>query len=358
MRPPIPRFIRWTVVLAVIAALTIAVFQYWNTRQVAAGSAQSGWTQTAWGPLGPADRVMLVKVRQASLWEMPTSQMAQQQGSAPRVREIGKLISAEHMDLDAQDRDVAEKLGVQLPNQPSAQQQGWMTEIAGKSGSDFDRTYVQRLRAAHGQVLTFLAQVRAGTRNDLVRSFATTCTAFVSRHMDYLESTGLVDFSALPAPPVPAGSPPQTAAPTTGVPAAGASVAGQQQVSPVAQATATVGPSHYDAALVFIAALLVIGGLLWLLGTAGRRARQAPRRSGPRSQPQPQAQSESRTQVQPRFQPQPESQMQVQPQPQPQHQPQPRSYSQPQPQPQPRPRRAMHAPGDLTTRPRHAAERW
>ncbi|HEX2297853.1 MAG TPA: DUF4142 domain-containing protein [Pseudonocardiaceae bacterium] len=284
-----------------IAALVVAVVQYWQTQQVASGAPESGWTQTQWGPLGPADRDMLVKVRQAGLWEMPTGQQAQQQGSSERVREVGGLISAEHADLDAQVRGVAAQLGVLLPNQPSAQQQGWMAEIAGQSGSDFDRVFVQRLRAAHGKVLPVLAEVRAGTRNEMVRRFATTAATFVTRHHEYLESTGLVDFSALPEPPALApGSPPAApgvpratpvpAAATAPVPAAPTAAAGagvpaghEQHVSQVAQASAAGGGGVYIAALVYIALLLAIVGLLCLLGNAGLRARQNrqhPRRAG------------------------------------------------------------------------------
>jgi predicted outer membrane protein len=273
----------------VIAALTVAVFQYWGSNPQPT-AAQAGWTQTEWGPLGPADRDLLIKVRQAGLWEGPTGQQAQQQASSARVREVGRLISAEHADLDAQVRDVSAKLGVLLPNQPNEQQQAWMAEIAGQSSAEFDRTFVQRLRAAHGKVLPVIAEVRSGTRNDLVRQFATTAAQFVTRHHEYLESTGLVDFSALPEPPAPdaappAGAvPPAAAAPATAV-AAGVPGAGHEQhvnpvvqTNPVAQASSAGGAKVMVAALVYIAALLAIVGLLWLLGTAGLRARKSRRR--------------------------------------------------------------------------------
>jgi hypothetical protein len=64
-----------------------------------------------------------------------------------------------------------------------------------------------------------VAAVRAGTRNDMVRSFAETAVTVVMKHMALLESTGLVDFGALPIPVPPA----QRAAPFgrgTGAPVA------------------------------------------------------------------------------------------------------------------------------------------
>ena len=130
----------------------------------------------------------------------PPVSRPQQQASSAQVKEVGAKISAEHAELDARVREVADQLGVLLPSSPSAQQIAWMDEISSTTGSDYDRTFVQRLREAHGIVLPVLAQVRAGTQNELVRAFAVEADAFVSRHMEYLESTGLVDHCGPAAP--------------------------------------------------------------------------------------------------------------------------------------------------------------
>jgi predicted outer membrane protein len=187
------------VVVAVILAVGATIWQSWT----AGTPGMLGVTATQWGPLSPADRDLIVKVRLACLWEMSTGQQVQQQSTNPAVKEAGRKISAEHTDLDQKTRDIADKLGVPLPASPNAQQIGWMKEIASKTGADYDRTAVQRLREAHGIVLPILAEVRISTRNDLVREFASDGTAYVTRHITYLESTGLVDYSALPEPQSP-----------------------------------------------------------------------------------------------------------------------------------------------------------
>lgn len=187
------------VVVAVVLAVGAAVWQSWT----AGTPGMSGVVQTSWGPLAPADRDLIVKVRLACLWEMSTGQQMQQQATNPAVREAGRKISAEHTELDQKTRDIADKLGVLLPSTPSAQQIAWMKEITGATGSDYDRIAVQRLREAHGIVLPLLATVRVGTRNDLVRAFALDGSEYVKRHLGYLETTGLVDYRALPETPSP-----------------------------------------------------------------------------------------------------------------------------------------------------------
>jgi predicted outer membrane protein len=161
------------------------------------GESTGGRTQTRWGPLDDGDRLLLVKVRQAGLWEMPTGQQAQQRAHSERIKDVGRRIAAEHGVLDDDVRGVAGQLGVVLPSRPNADQQSWMAELTTKSGDDYDRTFVNRLRAAHGKVFAIIAQIRANTRNSVIREFAQRAMAFVLRHMGYLESTGLVDYSAL-----------------------------------------------------------------------------------------------------------------------------------------------------------------
>lgn len=170
------------------------------------GDGASDLVQTEYGPLGAGDRDLLVRVRYAGLWEMPAGQMAAERGSDPRVREIGGFISEEHAELDQRVVEVADELGVPLPDQPLAQHQAFLNRIDSKSGAEFDLEFVQLLREAHGQVYPLIAYARAGTQNDLVREFATTAEEFIARHLEYLESTGLVDWFHIPPPPGPAGT--------------------------------------------------------------------------------------------------------------------------------------------------------
>lgn len=162
--------------------------------------------ETEYGPLGPGDRDFLVRIRYAGLWEVPAGEMAAERGTTEPVREIGRFIADEHTDLDQQVREVAATLGVPLPREPFAQHQSWLDQIDRQTGEDFDREFIQLLREAHGQVYPLIAYARAGTQNTLVRDFADVAEEFISRHMNYLESSGLVDWVHIPPPPEPAGA--------------------------------------------------------------------------------------------------------------------------------------------------------
>ncbi|MFG2073934.1 DUF4142 domain-containing protein [Nonomuraea maritima] len=186
-----------------VAAVTIALVM-----PPAIDPAAAQWTQTPSGPLTAADRDLLFKVRQAGLWEMPAGEYAKTRAESQRVKEVGALIMKEHMELDLMVRQSAKKLGVALPDEPNADQQRWMAQLATQRGPAFDRDFVNLLRAAHGKVFTTVAAVRSGTRNAEVRKLAGQGITYVMRHMGYLESTGLVDHTQLPEPPTPSPAPP------------------------------------------------------------------------------------------------------------------------------------------------------
>ena len=197
----IPRFRigRTLLILAAVVAVGAAFVVIMNPVGVpASGAANLGGTvNTRWGRLSTLDRKLLVAVRQAGLWEIPAGQQAQQRASDPRVREVAEIIWQQHVQLDADARATADRLGVLLPSEPNGSQKSWLREMSGKFGADYDKVFVHRLRAAHGAVFVVIAKVRAQTENTEIRAFAERSMKYVNTHISLLESTGLVPRRAL-----------------------------------------------------------------------------------------------------------------------------------------------------------------
>ncbi|MBP2705956.1 DUF4142 domain-containing protein [Microbispora sp. RL4-1S] len=163
-------------------------------------SSEAGWTRTPYGPLSPADRDLLIRVRRAGLWAIPAGRWAQDRASSGKVKDVGRHLVEDHTKLAAAVGQLAAKLAVPLPDEPGPDQRGWLDEMAAARGADFDRVFTDRLRDADGTVLTFVSGVRAGTRNSLIRDFAGQAVDVVLKQMTLLEGTGLVDYSTLPTP--------------------------------------------------------------------------------------------------------------------------------------------------------------
>ena len=204
---PAVRFVRRAVLASVLVAVLVSLVlagRSPSSPQSLSALFGGGTQDTRWGPLTASDRDLLIKVRQADLWEGPSGEQAAQRGTRASVREVGRKLGVEHAQLDADLRVVADKLGVELPSQPSDAQKVWMAEITAAAPAAYDTTFVNVVRSAHGEVMPLVDGVRSGTGNQLVRQFAVEAGQFIDRHMGYLESTGIVDYALFPPSTAPA----------------------------------------------------------------------------------------------------------------------------------------------------------
>jgi putative membrane protein len=183
------RIVRWSVAafLVLLGAACPAV----GVAMASASQAQPD-QQRAQQTLSDLDREFLTVINFANLWEIPMGKLATERGNSQAVRDTGAVLFADHTTLDTVVNQLADRFDVRLPDQPSSTTQGWMTEISSKTGDDFDKTFADRLRAAHGTVFGLIAEVRAGTRNTVIRDFATQANDIVMKHMTLLEGTGHV----------------------------------------------------------------------------------------------------------------------------------------------------------------------
>ncbi|MFJ8824102.1 DUF4142 domain-containing protein [Streptomyces sp. NPDC102467] len=202
-----------TGIVATIAALVFPVWSYADRSGTGLDTLNTQTVPTRFGPLSATDRLFITKVRLAGLWEMPAGQQAEERAPSKAVETAGKHLVEGHTFLDARVREVAAQLNLELPNQPNPQQQGWLRTLTAAKGDDYQRAFANILRRAHGQVFALVAQVRASTRNSLVRDLADDANTTVLDHIKVLEATGLVDFDALARNAATASPPPATRSP-------------------------------------------------------------------------------------------------------------------------------------------------
>jgi len=182
---------------ATLAALIFPIWSYADRSGTGVDVLNAQTVSTKYGPLSALDREFVTKVRLAGLWELPAGQQALQKGTTQAVRAAGQHLVDGHTFLDQRVRDVASQLGLELPNEPNDQQKQWLATLSSAQGVEYDRQFANILRIAHGKVFSVVAQVRATTRNSLVRALADDANTTVLDHIRVLEATGYVDWDAL-----------------------------------------------------------------------------------------------------------------------------------------------------------------
>lgn len=145
------------------------------------------------GPVSDLDKELLVRVRQANLWELPAGRLAQDRASSEQVKRAGLHLMEGHSRLDQMVREMAAALKVEIPNEANEDQQGWVKQMESLEGEEFDKFFANILREAHGKIFPVVATVRSTTENSMIRDMAIETIKAVSDHLEVLEDTGQVE---------------------------------------------------------------------------------------------------------------------------------------------------------------------
>ncbi|WP_371575888.1 DUF4142 domain-containing protein [Streptomyces sp. NBC_01314] len=180
-----------------VGALAFPVWSYADRSGTAQANMAAGSVNTQWGPLTASDRDLIMRVRLAGLWELPAAEKAMARSKSPQVKEAADHLIVGHKDLDERVRAVASQLGMELPNVPNEQQQGFLQQMDNATDDQFDRVWANLLRSAHGKIFPAIGTIRNQTENTLVRQLASDTNQTVLDHITFLEKTGQVDFDAI-----------------------------------------------------------------------------------------------------------------------------------------------------------------
>ncbi|GGR80691.1 hypothetical protein GCM10010169_26130 [Micromonospora fulviviridis] len=99
------------------------------------------------------DTQYLQAVHQVNLFEITAGNLAQQKGQNQQVKDLGKMFVTDHTQLDQTVQSTAQQLNVQLPSDPTADQQKVLDRLNNLSGAEFDKAWVTAQLAGHVQAI-------------------------------------------------------------------------------------------------------------------------------------------------------------------------------------------------------------
>ncbi|MCZ7418191.1 MULTISPECIES: DUF4142 domain-containing protein [unclassified Micromonospora] len=182
---------------------------------VLVGVAPAAAAQAAAQP-SEQDTQYLQAVHQVNLYEIAAGELAQEKGQNQQVKELGQQFVTDHTELDQSVQELAGQLNVDLPSEPTTEQQAGLDQLNNASGEEFDRLWVTQELAGHVQAIQATqTEISQGTEPQVVQ-LAQTALPVLQAHYDALvmlaEELGI---------PVPETSPSGTASPGGTVPAPG-----------------------------------------------------------------------------------------------------------------------------------------
>ena len=87
------------------------------------------------------DEEWLMMSIEGDLFEIQGGKIAQQKGTTQKVRDLGATLVADHSKSLEDATELAEKLGIDVPDEPSPSQQWELRVVSSFSGNAFDRWY-------------------------------------------------------------------------------------------------------------------------------------------------------------------------------------------------------------------------
>lgn len=153
-------FVKASTLVAALALGSIAIIQAEQTTQGSQSAnpnaiEQSGTTKTS-TPTAAAGSASATKVladlHRTNTMEIEMGNLAQQNGQSEAVKEYGEQLVNDHQETQAKVSEVAEQLGIALPEKTmSGREHAKMEKLKALSGAQFDKEFAKSMAQDHGK---------------------------------------------------------------------------------------------------------------------------------------------------------------------------------------------------------------
>jgi putative membrane protein len=136
----------------------------------------------------PDEQKFLTDVIRSNIAEVKLGELAQQRGQAKEVREYGEMLSRDHTKSLQKSTELAKKLGVAAPTEPTAQQHKQYEALSKLSGTEFDTTFLSQMVRGHQEnIAKFSTQTQSGSKSE-VSTFAEESLPTLRMHLEHAQS--------------------------------------------------------------------------------------------------------------------------------------------------------------------------
>jgi putative membrane protein len=136
----------------------------------------------------PDEQKFVTDAIRGNIAEVKVGELAQQRGQSKEVREYGEMLSKDHSKSLQKSNDLAKKMGVAAPTEPTAQQQQKYEALSKLSGTEFDTTFLsQMVRDHQEEIAKFSSQAQSGSKPE-VSTFAQETLPTLRMHLEHAQS--------------------------------------------------------------------------------------------------------------------------------------------------------------------------
>jgi putative membrane protein len=151
-----------------------------------------------------ADKTFIQDATQGSLAEVNFAKLALEKSKDPNIRQFATRMIHDHEMLIRQMKPVAMQLHVKIPSGPSLEDRAKYEELKLKSGTDFDRAYVEAMVKDHNGDLQKFIQEENATQIPELKATVAKGEAVVKEHTEMIDN--IAHMGGIQTPPMPSGA--------------------------------------------------------------------------------------------------------------------------------------------------------
>ena len=149
-----------------------------------------------------ADKKFVTEAMEGSLAEVNYGKLALQKSKDPNVREFATKMIKDHEEMITSMKPVARELGVKVPTGPPIGDHAKYMELKMKSGTDFDRAYVEAMVKDHHDDLQKFMDEQNKTTNPDLKAAVEKGEKVIKEHTEMIDK--IAHMGGIQTPPMPA----------------------------------------------------------------------------------------------------------------------------------------------------------
>jgi putative membrane protein len=151
-----------------------------------------------------SDKKFLTDSAQGNLAEINFAKLALQKSQDKNVRAFATRMIKDHEMLQSEMKPLARKFGVKEPTGPPVADHVKYMELKMKSGTDFDRAYVETMVKDHHDDLQAFMNEENTTTNPELKAAVDKGLSVIKQHTEMIDN--IAHMGGIPTPPMPAGA--------------------------------------------------------------------------------------------------------------------------------------------------------
>lgn len=136
------------------------------------------------GKLTDADATLLGEIAMGGMMQLELSKLAVKMSDSKDVKTIAEAEVSEQTALAAKLKEIAKRGDATLPKDPNEKTSSLLKELKGKSGAEFDRSYLKEVGiGGHEMLLKTMQKAISKAGDDAIKKLATTALPLIQTHL-------------------------------------------------------------------------------------------------------------------------------------------------------------------------------